>query len=73
MKKQKASEIRQVSTEELMEMLTSTEEALVLRNFEKAMSQLENTSQIRTLRKDIARIKMVLRERNVAVWYTTHY
>ena len=67
MKKQKASEIRQVSTEELMEMLTSTEEALVLRNFEKAMSQRENTSQIRTLRKDIARIKMVLRERNVAV------
>jgi large subunit ribosomal protein L29 len=65
MKKQKASEIRQVSTEELME--TSTEEALVLRNFEKAMSQLENTSQIRTLRKDIARIKMVLRERNVTV------
>jgi large subunit ribosomal protein L29 len=67
MKKQKASDIRQVSTEELMEMLTSTEEALVLRNFEKAMSQLENTSQIRTLRKDIARIKMVLRERNVTV------
>jgi len=67
MKKQKASEIRQVSTEELMEMLTSTEEALVLRNFEKAMCQLENTSQIRTLRKDIARIKMVLRERNVTV------
>ena len=73
MKKQKASEIRKISTEELMEMLTSTEEAMVLRNFEKAMSQLENTSQIRTLRKDIARIKMVLRERNVAVWYTTHY
>ncbi|MBM4151248.1 MAG: 50S ribosomal protein L29 [Ignavibacteria bacterium] len=67
MKKQKASEIRSVSTEELMEMLNSTEEALVLRNFEKAMSQLENTSQIRTLRKDIARIKMVLRERNVTV------
>ena len=73
MKKQKASEIRKISTEELMEMLTSTEEAMVLRNFETAMSQLENTSQIRTLRKDIARIKMVLRERNVAVWYTTHY
>jgi len=53
MKKQKASEIRQVSTAELMEMLTSTEEALVLRNFEKAMSQLENTSQIRTLRKGL--------------------
>lgn len=67
MKKQKASEIRKISTEELMEMLASTEEAMVLRNFEKAMSQLENTSQIRTLRKDIARIKMVLRERNVAV------
>lgn len=65
MKPQKASEIRKISTEELLEMLTSTEEALVMRNFEKAMSQLENPSQIKTLRKDIARIKTVLRERNV--------
>lgn len=65
MKPQKASEIRKFTTEELLEMLTSTEEALVMRNFEKAMSQLENPSQIKTLRKDIARIKTVLRERNV--------
>ncbi|GDX66719.1 50S ribosomal protein L29 [Chlorobiota bacterium] len=67
MKPQKASDIRKFSEEELHEMLASTQEALMMRNFEKALSQLENPSQIRILRKDIARIKTVLRERNVKI------
>lgn len=67
MKPQKASDIRKFSEEELYEMLASTQEALMMRNFEKALSQLENPSQIRILRKDIARIKTVLRERNVKI------
>jgi large subunit ribosomal protein L29 len=67
MKPQKASKIREFSSDELLEMLTSSEEALTMRNFEKALSQLENPSQIKTLRKDIARIKTVLRERNVKI------
>ena len=67
MKPQKASDIRKFSEEEIHEMLASTQEALMMRNFEKALSQLENPSQIRILRKDIARIKTVLRERNVKI------
>ena len=67
MKPQKASDIRKFSEEELHEMVASTQEALMMRNFEKALSQLENPSQIRILRKDIARIKTVLRERNVKI------
>ncbi|MFZ4568314.1 MAG: 50S ribosomal protein L29 [Bacteroidota bacterium] len=67
MKPQKASDIRKFSEEELHEMLASTQEAMMMRNFEKALSQLENPSQIRILRKDIARIKTVLRERNVKI------
>jgi large subunit ribosomal protein L29 len=67
MKPQKASDIRKFSEEELYEMLASTQEAMMMRNFEKALSQLENPSQIRILRKDIARIKTVLRERNVKI------
>ena len=67
MKPQKASDIRKFSEEELHEMLASTQEAMMMRNFEKALSQLENPSQIRILRKDIARIKTVLRELNVKI------
>ena len=67
MKPQKASDIRKFSEEELYEMLASTQGAMMMRNFEKALSQLENPSQIRILRKDIARIKTVLRERNVKI------
>jgi large subunit ribosomal protein L29 len=67
MRPQKASDIRKFSEEELHEMLASTQEAMMMRNFEKALSQLENPSQIRILRKDIARIKTVLRERNVKI------
>ena len=67
MKPQKASDIRKFSEEELHELLASTQEAMMMRNFEKALSQLENPSQIRILRKDIARIKTVLRERNVKI------
>ena len=67
MKPQKASDIRKFSEEELHEMLASTQEAMMMRNFEKALSQLENPSQIRILRKDIALIKTVLRERNVKI------
>ena len=50
MKPQKASDIRKFSEEELHEMLASTQEAMMMRNFEKALSQLENPSQIRILR-----------------------
>ena len=59
----KATEIRQMSTVDLLNRLTLEEANLAHMRFQKATSQLTNTSQIHLLRRDIARMKTVLNER----------
>jgi large subunit ribosomal protein L29 len=55
----KASEIREMSSEELQtKMGELSQEAFKLR-FQNATSQLENTAMISRVRKDIARIKTI--------------
>ncbi len=65
MKPRKASELRQLSTEELRQLLRESEETLQKMRFQHALKQLENTAALRTLRKDIARIKTILHERGI--------
>lgn len=67
MKPRKASELRQLTTEELRQLLRETEETLQKMYFQHALKQLENTAALGTLRKDIARIKTILHERGVRV------
>lgn len=56
----KASEIRDMSVEELdAKMGELTQEAFKLR-FQNATAQLDNTAMIRKVRKDIARIKTIM-------------
>ena len=58
----KASEIRDLSAEELREKLGEvTEEQFNLR-FQHGTGQLENTMRLGEVKRDIARIKTVLRE-----------
>ena len=58
-----AREIRDMSEEELDQKLAElTEERFRLR-FRSATEQIDNPLQFRTIRRDIARIKTVLRER----------
>ena len=63
----KTAEIRELSTSDLVERI-DTEEArykqLVLQH---AVSPLENPAQIRTLRRTIARMKTILRERELNI------
>lgn len=62
----KAEDIRAKSQDELKEQLvTLRKEAFNLR-FQQASGQLENTARVRQVRRDIARIKTVLRDRQVA-------
>ncbi len=57
-----ASDLRAKSRDQLMEQLaTLRKEALNLR-FQRASGQLESTSRVRDVRKDIARIQTVLNE-----------
>lgn len=62
----KAEDIRAKSQDELKEQLvTLRKEAFNLR-FQQASGQLENTARVRQVRRNIARIKTVLRDRQAA-------
>ncbi len=62
----KASEIREMSVDEMNEQLTSLKEELFNLRFQLAVNQLENTARIKAVKKDIARIKTSLRAAELA-------
>ena len=57
----KASEIRELSNAELNEKLTALKAELFNLRFQHAINQLENPMRMKEVKKDIARIKTVLR------------
>jgi len=59
----KIFDIREIPEAELAKRVRDEEENLVHLKFQKATSQLESPIKIRTLRRDIARMKTVLGER----------
>ncbi|MBT5108173.1 MAG: 50S ribosomal protein L29 [Rhodospirillaceae bacterium] len=62
----KAEDLRQKSEDELgAQLLELKKEAFNLR-FQKASGQLENVSQVRAVRRDIARIKTILTSLNAS-------
>lgn len=63
----KASEIREMSVDELNEKLTSLKEELFALRFQLAINQLDNTARLKAVKKDIARIKTTLRQAELAV------
>ena len=62
----KASEIREMSVDELNEKLTSLKEELFALRFQLAINQLDNTARLKAVKKDIALIKTTLREAELA-------
>jgi large subunit ribosomal protein L29 len=63
----KTSEMRELSVEEVEQRLTETNEELFNLRFQHATGQLENYRRLRELRRDIARLKTILREHELAV------
>ena len=59
----KIFEIREIPEAELAKRVKDEEENLIHLKFQKATSQLESPIKIRTVRRDIAKMKTVLRER----------
>ena len=57
----KATEIRDLSVDEINEKLVSLKEDLFSLRFQHAVNQLDNTARLKDVKKDIARIKTVLR------------
>ena len=62
----KAADIRQKSDDELGDMLIDLRKEAFNLRFQKASGQLENTARVRTVRRDIARIRTVLNEKGRA-------
>ena len=61
----KAKEIRENTLPELNEQLTKLKEELFNLRFQLAINQLENPMRIVAVKKDIARIKTVIRENEI--------
>jgi large subunit ribosomal protein L29 len=62
-----AAELRAVSAEDLAEKLAESKEELFNLRFQNATGQLDNTARLRAVRKDIARIYTVMRERELGI------
>jgi large subunit ribosomal protein L29 len=62
----KAAELRELSAEELRERLREFQEELFNLRFQLATGQIENVGRIRTVRRDIARLKTVQRQKAAA-------
>jgi ribosomal protein L29 len=61
----KVKEIRELSTEEIQKKIVETKEELFNLRFQQATGTLEKPSRIRELRHTVARMKTVLKEREV--------
>ena len=62
-----AAELRAVSAEDLAAKLAESKEELFNLRFQNATGQLDNTARLRAVRKDIARIYTVMRERELGI------
>lgn len=62
----KAMDLRQLSLDELTKRLADEQENLANLRFQLATSQLESPIRVRTVRRDIAKIRTVIREKQAA-------
>ena len=63
----KINDVREKTTEELNDQIYSLKEQLFNLRRKKAVGQLEDLSEIKRVRKDIARIYTVLKERELGI------
>ena len=63
----KASELRELGNEELLNKLREAKEELFNLRFQAATGQLENHGRLKAVRKDIARIYTEMRERELNI------
>ncbi len=64
----KATDLRDMSFEELVEALAEAKEELFNLRFQLATNQLDNTARIKAVKKDIARILTEMRRQEIEAW-----
>jgi large subunit ribosomal protein L29 len=62
----KSSDLKDLSVDELEDRLVETREELFNLRFQNATGQLDNYKRLGILRRDVARLKTILRERELA-------
>lgn len=62
----KAKDIRALTTDQMLEKEKQYKEELFNLRFQQATGQLENTARLRQIRKNIARIKTILSEKELS-------
>lgn len=63
----KVEELRNLSKEELMQKINLLSEEFIKLNYQKRVGALEKPHRFREIRKDIARIKTILRENELKI------
>ena len=63
----KTAELRAKPTAELESDLNDLQESLFSLKFRNVLSQLDDTSQLKKVRRDVARTKTILRERSLGI------
>jgi large subunit ribosomal protein L29 len=61
-------ELRKLNYKELGEKLDESKEELFNLRFQLVTNQLDNTSRIKEVKRDVARIATVMREQEIAAW-----
>jgi len=62
----KASDVRALTLDQLTEELGKLKKEQFNLRFQRATGQLENTARVRQIRRDVARIETIMREKRVA-------
>ena len=62
----KAADVKQKSNDELAEQLIDLRKESFNLRFQRASGQLENTGRVRQVRRDIARVKTIIKERSMS-------
>jgi len=65
MTKMKPEQVREMSADELRSKERELQEQLFRLRFQKSIGQLDNAGKIRDTRRDIARVKTVIRQRDI--------
>ncbi len=60
----KATEFRELTEDELLNKEEELKDQLFKLKFQHALGQLENAMKLKNIKKDVARIKTILREKN---------
>lgn len=64
MKPRLAKDLRELSDQELVNLVEESQETLAKQKFQRTLKQLQDTTYLRILRRDIAKMKTILRQRS---------